>query len=328
MFDSQQTKTTAISVGVKRLFILSVAMGVLCLWLAILGNIYVLEAFIVSDHHIEWPNTLYVYLTQVVLTSLGLFLLWLYLARLQVITYFRQTNLQTLSTHLLVMLIAVELILVAIFLITVNYPGYSDLGLLYTLFHLDIEKNIPTTFSALLIFAAAGAAFSCIRVDRHLYVGRLSVSYVWIAVSLTLLFMSIDEWFSLHEDAELILVKLGLLSPGFDNTLGGYGYAWTIVGGLVAIVVGLAGIAAFVKVFAKYHDLFTLLIVSGSLFLVGAIGMENFQVYLKNNGFKTFLRVILALEEFMEMLSISIALFVFMRYHGIRIEEKQGSVAS
>jgi hypothetical protein len=322
MSDSQRTRTSATSVGVKRLFILSIAIGVLCLLLAIIGNIYVLEAFAVSDHHIEWPNTLHVYLTQAVLAGLGIFLVWLYLARIRVITYFKQTNLQTLAIHLFVLLIIVELILVAIFLITVNYPGYSDLGLLYALFNLDVEKNIPTTFSALLILAAAGAAFSCIRVDRHFYIGRLSVSYAWIAVSLTLLFMSIDEWFSLHEDAGLIVIRLGLVSPDF------YGYAWTIVGGLVATVVGLAGIATFVKVFAKYPGLFRLLIVSGVLFLGGAIGMEDFQVYLRNNGVKPFSKVVLVLEELMEMVGMSVALFVFIRYHGIRIEEKQSLVAS
>ncbi len=111
----------------------------------------------------------------------------------------------------------------------------------------------------------------------------------------------------------IICVAL-ILNP--NNELGGFGYAWTIVMGVVVVSVGIPFLYYFLKIFTAYRYLLYVLILAGVVFVLGAIGMENFQVYIKSYGVGVNRFYILMLEEFFEMVGVSLAIFVFIRFYG------------
>jgi hypothetical protein len=299
---------------------LLVPMGWIFISVAVIVNIRTVELLFVTDQELEWPNTFYIYSAQMLSFAAGIFLLITYAYRHRIHAYLHDTPLKTLSVHFFFLLVLVDVLLQVFFALTVSHPGDGDLGLFYRLFHLDWEKNVPSTYSAIKLIIAGYAAGCCMQADKKSSIGKMPIRYIWLIVATLLILMGIDEYFSFHEDAELILVKLKIISPDYDNTLGGYGYAWTIVGMSFAVIIGLPAIFLFLKIFSKYKYLFYLLLISGFVFLWGAVGMENLQVYLRFFHPDLTATGVLMLEEFFEMMGVSLAIFVFVRYIG---EEKQ-----
>lgn len=127
--------------------------------------------------------------------------------------------------------------------------------------------------------------------------------------------MSLDELLSFHEDSERVLVFLGLLGENYDNRLGGFGYAWTLFGLPLALVLGAWFAWRFFYIFRMQKKLFWLLILSGVVFLSGSVLMENFQVFIKDSfQLERPVKILLLMEEMLEMLGVSLAVVVFFLY--------------
>jgi hypothetical protein len=227
------------------------------------------------------------------------------------------TAAKSLAWHVFLFTVAIAVFLQLAFAVTFFYRP----GPLTELFHLEIEKNIPSTYSALLLIAAALAAFSCMRSAPSERVGRSPVSYSWATIGSLLLFMAADEYFSFHERVDLLLVKLGVLAPGKGLEMGGYGWAWIMVGLPFALAVGIPLLFWFNRVLSRDRYLFYLLVAAGFIFLLGAVGMEGVQVYWNRHNPGNPLTAAMMLEEFLEMLGASLALFALMRY---RVEMRYG----
>ena len=279
-------------------------------------NVRVVEVFFVPDSVLEWPNTFYVVLFQIVLGITGVIFLAIHTKHSAIKSYFSQTETKTLALHAFFFLLSINILLQVLFILTVNHPGDSDLGLLHRLFHLSREKNVPSTYSALQLILAGIAALYCMKMESKRKDSLKQLKYVWLCVAIVLFYMGVDEYFSFHEDAELLLVKINLISSDYDNELGGFGYAWTIVGGFFVVVIGVPFLFFFAMIFSNYRYLLYLLVLSGGIFVLGAIGMENFQVYIKAHSVSLDSKHILMLEEFFEMLGVSLAIFVFVRFYG------------
>ena len=243
----------------------------------LLLNIWVVEFLFVPDAELEWPNTFYVYLFQILVGIIGVICLIIQATHDAIQRYFFQTEIKKLALHAFLFLFSIDILLQILFLVTVNHPGDSDLGFLYWLFHLNIEKNVPSTYSALQLILSGVAALYCMKMAGRCHDSLKQLKYTWLCVAIVLFFLGADEYFSFHEDAEFLLVKLNLISSGYDNELGGFGYAWTLVGGFFFVVIGFSFSIFFFKIFSNYRYLLSLLFLSGGIFVLGAIGMEKFR---------------------------------------------------
>jgi hypothetical protein len=212
--------------------------------------------------------------------------------------------------HVFLFTVAVAIALQLAFAVTFYYRP----GPLTELFHLEIEKNVPSTYSALLLISAAVAAFSCTRAATNERVAGLPARYGWSTVGLLLLLMAADEYLSFHERADLLMVKLGIIAPGTGLALGGYAWAWVMVGLPFALAIGIPMVFWFNRILSAERYLFYLLVGAGFVFLLGAVGMEGVQVYWNRHNPENPLTVAMMIEEFLEMLGASLALFALMRY--------------
>ncbi len=253
--------------------------GLALVFSAIFLNVWVVELLFVPDSVVEWPNTFYLYIFQIFLILSGIFFLLVFKNRNAVEAYFLETDKTKIALHAFFLLLFLDLMLQLAFMIL--YGKRADLGLLYRLFHLDREYNVPSTFSALQLMLAGVAAIYCMKIEDKRDEPVKFFKYVWLSVAMVLFLMGIDEYFSFHEDAELLLVNLNLMSSDYDNELGGFGYAWTIVMGVVVVSVGIPFLYYFLKIFTAYRYLLYVLILAGVVFVLGAIGMENIKVYIK-----------------------------------------------
>ena len=187
--------------------------------------------------------------------------------------------------------------------------------MLHKLFHLNIEKNVPSTYSAFQLVLASLASILCFKIKGNVGDPLTHFKYAWLGAALILFYMGLDEYFSFHEDAGTVLGKSNLIPSDFLMEFKQYGYAWTIVGVGLIVTLGLPLLFLFYRIFFGHRYLYYLLILSGGVFVLGAIGMENLQVYLFTHEVHMDRRYILMLEELFEMTGVSLAIFVFLRFY-------------
>ena len=143
--------------------------------------------------------------------------------------------------------------------LTGNYHVYE----LARWFDLDIEKNIPSGFSALLLLYAALLLGLIATVERR-QAGRRMLH--WRILSLGFLLMAVDEACSLHEG--LIRPIRRLLG---DENLGIFYYAWVIPGIALVLVVAAFFFRFLLRLRAKSRAAF---LIAATLYLGGALGVE------------------------------------------------------
>jgi len=186
-------------------------------------------------------------------------------------------------------------------IISKYYFGYSIYGLV-RLFNFDIERNIPTLYSTLaLLFASILLLIITIAHKRN-----NSAYLSWLGLAFIFLFLSMDEFMSLHEHL-IIPVRESL------DTSGVFYFAWIIPYGIALIV--------FVIVYFKFltnlpRNIMILFVVSGAVFVSGALGFEMVggiysELYGENN---LLYASIYTCEEFLEMLGIAIFIYTLLRY--------------
>ena len=134
---------------------------------------------------------------------------------------------------------------------------------LVRLFDIDIEKNIPSVFSALLLLYAALLLGLIAMLERR-QAGRPILH--WTILSLGFLLMAIDESCSFHE--ELIPPIRRLLG---DENLGIFYFAWVIPGIVVVLVSAAFFFRFLLRLPAKSRSAF---LIAATLYLGGAIGVE------------------------------------------------------
>ena len=183
---------------------------------------------------------------------------------------------------------------------------------LSTMFYVDKEFNIPSTFSALLLLFAGLLLFSITlkKINFKLKFGH------WLVLACGFSLMAIDEMFSFHER---------LISPVhtfFTNVLnvehlGIFRFAW--------VIPGIVLVAALIPYFWKFvwglpsHTRRNF-ILSATLYLGGAIGVELLGGYLFATQGSTdsfFYSMVATVEESLEMAGV--ILFI----HGLMIHSAE-----
>lgn len=173
---------------------------------------------------------------------------------------------------------------------------------LVPLFDFDAEGNIPTLFSSIILFISSGLLLIISSAHK-----RLGSSYLsWMGLAVIFLFLSIDETVGIHEQvASFIRNRL--------HTTGIFYYAWVIPYGILVLVL-LAVYFRFLMNLPK--KIMIMFLVSGSLYIAGAIGFEilgSLEASKHAEGDIVF-SLLVACEESFEMLGISLFIYALLEY--------------
>lgn len=175
------------------------------------------------------------------------------------------------------------------------------------LFYVDSEQNLPSFYSALLLFLPAAAVGVVAALKR-----RAGARYArhWAVLSLAFLYLSFDEAASLHEAA--IGPMRELLGPYASGVLW---YAWVAPASLAVAVFGLSYLRFLWALPVRTR---CGMIASGIVYLAGALGMEMAgSNYAFRHGVDTFAYAMLStIEESLEMAGLVWFLYMVLDYLG------------
>ncbi len=186
--------------------------------------------------------------------------------------------------------------------------GYYYCYGLVPMFDLDSEMNVPTFYSSLtLVFASvllATIAF-CHKKAKSSY-------WPWAGLAIIFLFLSLDEFCSIHERFEAPVLRL-LKTSGLFTLAKIFFYAWVIPYGIVLI--------AFSMVYAKFlvnlpRKTMLLFIASAAIYVSGTIGMEilgGIQDRLYGQANLAYM-LLSTVEEMLEMLGIALFIYTLLAY--------------
>lgn len=172
------------------------------------------------------------------------------------------------------------------------------------LFDLDEEKNIPTLYASISLVLCSVLLLTIAIGKRRI---RKSDTLYWLGLAAIFLFLAIDEFAGIHEKFNDPLKSL------FDTSFV-FGYAWVVP---YAIFVSI-----FVLGYLKFsltlpRQTFLLFLLSGSIYVLGAIGLEilgNYQFSQYGNRTNIPYIILASIEEIMEMVGILIFLYALLTY--------------
>ncbi len=213
-----------------------------------------------------------------------------------------------------VLIIIIFLLLFAnIFSITTKLNYFLDYSnedytrVLSNLFDFNVEKSIPTMFSSFILFFSA------------ILLGLLGVKaknnglkYIpWYGLSAVFAFLSVDEMMELHEHLVTIVKSITPLS-------GILYHAWIIPYGIALIILFFVYYKFLLKLPKKTLYLF---ILSGFIFVFGAVGIEAFEGWeYELNGESMLFCVMVTVEECFEMLGVSLFIYALLSYSSFSIK--------
>ena len=187
--------------------------------------------------------------------------------------------------------------------------GYQYAKGFVPLFNLDNESNVPTYFSAMMLFAAS---FLFYWASRYEISTGSKFSRHWTLLSFIFLLLSVDEAASIHEKF------IGPLRESFDLS-GPLYFSWVLVGFAVVII------------FAIYYYRFVLnlpgsirtgMVLAGVIYLSGVLGLELIDgnyVSLYGDGNLTY-QLLTSCEELLEMTGVVILINVLLKHlHANRV---------
>lgn len=216
------------------------------------------------------------------------------------------------------------LLLIIIFLILASTAvqiskylfSHSNVFGLYRLFSLDDEGNVPTWYSSITLFVCslllAIIAYSK-KKEKDLYLLH------WSLLSIIFIFLSIDESACIHE---LVMIHI----KSYIDLSGIFYFSW--------VIIGIPLVLIFIVLFRKFvidlpiKNRFQF-ILSGILFLSGALGMELIDGwYLASiDGTVNFTYMMLTtLEETLEMVGSAVfiySLLIYIKSISIRVNTKE-----
>lgn len=158
-------------------------------------------------------------------------------------------------------------------------------------FSLGAENNFPTYFSTFALLACS-ALLAAIAIGEARQGGYRPV--YWYALSGIFLFLSMDEMMSIHERlSEPVKAVVG------ESAV--FHYAWVLPYALLVIIVAIAFSRFLIQLRRRTAILF---IVSGALYVTGALGFETLSGY-HSSGFGNLNITYVALQTIEEILEIS-----------------------
>ena len=178
------------------------------------------------------------------------------------------------------LVVALLLLMLHVLLHMAVYLDYEVHWLIIQLFDLDDENNLPTWFSSFLLLSAASALHARPGADGGGVASTDMLHFRVLAAGFFLL--SIDEVAGLHES----------LNTAIEMN-------WAIPGAVLVSLVGLWYLPFLIRQPARLR---WMMVLSGSLYVSGAVGVELLSADMDEDSFHYELAV--AVEEGLEMLGV------------------------
>jgi hypothetical protein len=172
------------------------------------------------------------------------------------------------------LIISIFLVVTHCFLNYYNHEVEELHWLIFQLFDLDDENNLPTWFSSFLLLNNSLVMYLFARMEKD------KGQFYWLLLSLGFLALSIDEVAGIHESINTVIEV-----------------SWAYPAGILVIVLGLSFIPFLLSLERRLAILF---VISGLIYVSGVLGVEILSEDMDEDsmayGFAT------AVEEAMEML--------------------------
>jgi hypothetical protein len=232
----------------------------------------------------------------------------------------KRTRITLNSRNIVILLSTITILLVVAHLVTIAMPyifeGFEHglVRLLFSLFFLDGEGNVPAIFSTWLfllnavIFLIVWKA-ACLSGDSH---------KIWLFLSSVFIFLALDESISIHER---------LIDP-LRQALGATGifyYAWIIPYGVGVVLLAIIAIPVFWRMQKRIRFWFGL---SAATYLVATIGLEMISgkyLVMMNEQKDIVWIFMVTVEESLEMVGLIILVYAQLlllrdKYNGFLID--------
>lgn len=185
-----------------------------------------------------------------------------------------------------------------------------DNGISYHLYNatsFDSETSLATFYSSLLLLLAAALLYFIYYYTK----GSTNKNISWLLLSIIFLYLSIDESVAIHEKFMLLIRE--------EYNLSGFLYfSWVIPYGILLIIFSIYLIPFLLKLESKTRNLF---IISGVVFVFGALGIELFEgKHFEIHGKDMVFEILYTIEESFEILGVSLFIYALLRYISIKIE--------
>lgn len=174
------------------------------------------------------------------------------------------------------------------------------------LFDFNLENNVPTWFSALILAFASVLLFI---IYDHKKRNNIKPAIYWLVLALIFVFLSMDESAQIHEEvANIVRPKLG------NHDAGGLLY-WAWVVPYSVFVIGV--LAYFLRFMLNLPPLTrNLFFLSGIMYVSGALGLEFLEGYFfKLYGLNhIYNRILYCVEELLEMGGVTVFIYSLLNY--------------
>ena len=183
-------------------------------------------------------------------------------------------------------------------------------------FTLSDEDNVPTLWSALLLFASGVVLWAIARLK-----GGTAGDFKkhWAALAAIFCYLAVDEMLQIHEYLDT--------APGLDQFHGVFYYSWVIPGTLLVAVFAASYLRFLWHLPARTR---TKVALAGVIYVGGALGIEFILGYLAETLDKVNFTwaMIDLVEESMEMIGSSLFLYALLEYLGNLAPNLQISIRS
>lgn len=196
------------------------------------------------------------------------------------------------------------LVLASVTLLSADYLTGNSSALIHKLvklFDLDLETNVPTFFSVLLLATASFVLAVVTAISKKQKSGRV---LEWTILSAGFLFMALDELASIHE--RMIEPMRALM--GIEN-LGPLYYAWVVPAIFAVLIIGVGFINFLIELPAKTRWSF---MIAGAMYLTGAVGFEALEGMFGQGNLAY--NVFVTIEESLEMLGVVAFIWALLVY--------------
>ena len=170
-------------------------------------------------------------------------------------------------------------------------PDYPLRDTFAILFNVDGEQNVPSLYSASALLVCS-ILLAMITYAKKVAGDRYAPH--WGALSIIFVYISLDEFLSLHE-RNIDQLRAALHTSGF------FYFAWVIPGAICVLICLL---------------LFLGFLIAGTIFVSGALGMEMVDGYYASlySQENIIYKLLTTIEEFLEMLGIVVFIYALLSY--------------
>lgn len=195
------------------------------------------------------------------------------------------------------LLITIHIIILCIY----YYIGDPEKFDFVQMFDLDMEANMPTVFSSLILASSALCFYLLASLPDEI---KNKHRKYWLGLSGVFLFLSFDEGAKIHE-------KIGDFTEDFVDASGYLFYPWVLSYGVLVLFLGVVYLKFFLKMEKKVFRSFML---SAFIYLSGAIGFELLGANESSaHGTDTVLySVLYTIEESLEMFGVIYLIWILL----------------